>query len=158
MIRVRGPERRRSYRSNDGAAAVEFALVLSVLLLILLGILDFGRLLYVQQTIKAASREGARARVVTVGSDTAAVRNARAIAVATDSAGPARAMSMTSLAADPPALTFDPSVTPPATPTCTTGGSTTMTVSQPFRWLFVGPLIGRPLDETLTSSTTMRCE
>lgn len=157
MIRVRGPERRRSYRSNDGAAAVEFALVLSVLLLILLGILDFGRLLYVQQTIKAASREGARARVVTVGSETEAQRDTRAIGVATSAAGPARAMSMTSLAAISPALTFRTSANANAT-TCTNDGSTTMTVRQPFRWLFVGPLIGRPLDETLTSSTTMRCE
>lgn len=47
-----------------GVAAVEFALILPVLVLILFGIIEFGLLLYDQQVITNASREGARAGVV----------------------------------------------------------------------------------------------
>lgn len=43
-----------------GSAAVEFALVLPLLLLLIFGIIDFGRALNVQITLSAAAREGAR--------------------------------------------------------------------------------------------------
>jgi Flp pilus assembly protein TadG len=43
-----------------GAAAVEFALLLPVLLLIIFGIIDFGRALNAQVTLTQAAREGAR--------------------------------------------------------------------------------------------------
>lgn len=46
---------------DRGAAAVEFAIVLPVLLIILLAVVDFGRLFFVQVSLNAASREGARA-------------------------------------------------------------------------------------------------
>lgn len=49
---------------QQGAAAVEFALVLPVLLLILLGIVDFSLALYDKAVITNASREGARAGIV----------------------------------------------------------------------------------------------
>lgn len=45
---------------DRGAAAVEFALVLPLLLLILCGIIDFGRALNAQITLTQAAREGAR--------------------------------------------------------------------------------------------------
>src|SRR5687767_3509461 len=48
------PNRRRA------AAAVEFAVVVPVLLLFLLGIIEYGRLLMVAQITTNASREGAR--------------------------------------------------------------------------------------------------
>jgi len=43
-----------------GAAAVEFALLLPVLLLLVFGIIDFGRALNAQITLTQAAREGAR--------------------------------------------------------------------------------------------------
>jgi Flp pilus assembly protein TadG len=46
--------------SDRGAAAVEFALLLPVLLLIVFGIIDFGRALNAQVTITQAAREGSR--------------------------------------------------------------------------------------------------
>lgn len=46
---------------DDGAAAVEFAIVLPLLLLILFGIIDFGRAYNQQLVITEAAREGARA-------------------------------------------------------------------------------------------------
>ena len=50
--------------NNKGAAAVEFALVLIPLLIIVFGIIEFGLLMYNQQIITNASREGARAGIV----------------------------------------------------------------------------------------------
>jgi Flp pilus assembly protein TadG len=53
--------RRLSGTARDrGAAAVEFALLLPVVLLIVFGIIDFGRALNAQITITQAAREGAR--------------------------------------------------------------------------------------------------
>jgi Flp pilus assembly protein TadG len=52
-------------RSGDnardrGAAAVEFALLLPVVLLMVFGVIDFGRALNAQITLTQAAREGAR--------------------------------------------------------------------------------------------------
>lgn len=55
---------------DRGAAAVELALVLPVLLLLLFGIIDFGRMLNAQITLTEATREGARA--ASLGFDAAA--------------------------------------------------------------------------------------
>jgi len=47
-----------------GAAVVEFAVVAPVLLLLLLGMIECGRMIMVQQTITTAAREGARSAIV----------------------------------------------------------------------------------------------
>ncbi len=46
--------------NRTGAAAIEFALVLVVLVPFLLGVWEIGRLVNVQQTIHSSAREGAR--------------------------------------------------------------------------------------------------
>jgi hypothetical protein len=49
-------------RRNDcGSAAVELALVLPLMLLVVFGVIDFGRMLNTQITLTEAAREGARA-------------------------------------------------------------------------------------------------
>jgi Flp pilus assembly protein TadG len=48
-------------RSERGAAAVEFALILPVFLLIVLGTIDFGYFFFVSEIVGNAAREGARA-------------------------------------------------------------------------------------------------
>jgi Flp pilus assembly protein TadG len=48
------------HRRDRGAAAVEFALLLPLLLLLVFGIIDFGRALNAQITLTQAAREGAR--------------------------------------------------------------------------------------------------
>lgn len=50
--------------NQSGAAAIEFALVLPVLVLILFGIIEFSIMLYDKAMITNASREGARAGIV----------------------------------------------------------------------------------------------
>lgn len=52
---------RYSQRRERGAAAVEMAIVLPMLLLVLGGIVDLGRALYGQVILTNAAREGARA-------------------------------------------------------------------------------------------------
>ena len=51
-------------RSESGASAVEFALLLPVLMMILFGIIEFGLALYRQAILTNASREGARLGIV----------------------------------------------------------------------------------------------
>jgi TadE-like protein len=47
-------------RSRRGASAVEFAIVAPVFLILLFGIIEFGRVMMVQQILVNASRAGAR--------------------------------------------------------------------------------------------------
>lgn len=58
-----GPTARRA-RSRRGAAAVEFAVVAPVFFLVVLGIIEFGRMVMAQQVITNAAREGARVAVL----------------------------------------------------------------------------------------------
>ena len=53
-------------RGEDGAAAVEFALVSTLLVTLLLGIIAFGFALFQQQSALHAAREGARLAAVGV--------------------------------------------------------------------------------------------
>ena len=56
---------RRSLRKDQsGAAAVEFAMVLPLLVMLMTGILDFGFLFFVQHNMVSAARESARALAV----------------------------------------------------------------------------------------------
>jgi Flp pilus assembly protein TadG len=55
----------RSYRKKRrGASAVEFAVVAPVFLLLVFGMIEYGRMVMVQQVITNASREGARKAVL----------------------------------------------------------------------------------------------
>jgi Flp pilus assembly protein TadG len=47
-------------RSEKGQAAVEFALVLPILLMLIFGIIDFGRILYTKNALTSLSQESAR--------------------------------------------------------------------------------------------------
>lgn len=51
-------------RKRHGASAVEFAVVLPIFIIFLLGILEFGRIIMVQQVVVNAAREGCRRAIV----------------------------------------------------------------------------------------------
>lgn len=51
---------RRAHRRDDGASAVEFALVIPVLIIVVFGVIAFGIVLAQQQALSNAAREGAR--------------------------------------------------------------------------------------------------
>ncbi|HET8614524.1 MAG TPA: TadE/TadG family type IV pilus assembly protein [Actinomycetales bacterium] len=67
---LRRVHRSRGTDPHAGAVAVEFALVLPVLLMLVFGIIDFGRAYNAKISLTQAAREGARARAL--GADTAA--------------------------------------------------------------------------------------
>lgn len=54
---------RHSWRKADGTAAIEFGLILPVLLVVLVGIIDYGHIHFTRLTMANAAREGARVGV-----------------------------------------------------------------------------------------------
>jgi Flp pilus assembly protein TadG len=63
-----------SRASERGAVAVEFAILAPVLVMLLLGIMEFGRAYNAQASLSAAAREGVR--VMAISNDQAAARTA----------------------------------------------------------------------------------
>jgi Flp pilus assembly protein TadG len=64
MRQIRPGKRHLQQNSEGGAAAVEFALVIPVLLLVLCGIFDFGNLYFQLDVVNSAARQGARLAAV----------------------------------------------------------------------------------------------
>jgi len=65
---------RREARKEDGAAAVEFALIVGLLAILVFGLLEYGLAFWQVQNLRAATREGAREAAV--GGDSAAIETA----------------------------------------------------------------------------------
>jgi Flp pilus assembly protein TadG len=131
----------RLYRRNRRAtAAVEFAIVAPVFLLLVFGMIEYGRMVMVQQIITNASREGARTAVLD-GATTASVETAVNNYLSSGSISGAT-------------VTVSPN--PPSS--AQYGDPVTVTVSVPFSqvsWLPSPMYLG---GKTLTSSTVMRRE
>ena len=60
---------RSKLRQENGAAAVEFAIVVSVLVMLVFGVLEFGLGFWQVQNLRAATREGARVAAVRGSTD-----------------------------------------------------------------------------------------
>lgn len=120
-------------RGDRGAAAVEFALVLPILVLLIFGIVDFGRLLRAQITITEAAREAARASAL-VSDAAATTRSDDVTAGLDDTAG-----SPTTTVTDSCKTTSDPS------------DDTSVTVTYQFSFITPVFLVG---DGTLEISAT----
>ena len=127
-------------RTERGASAVEFAIVLPVLFLIIAGIVDFGRMYFYQIQLANAAREGARAAAVgTLTQDEIKTR-------ATQSAGGIPVAD----------LSF------PGMVTCGTGNAS-VTVKASFEWLVMGPAISMiggswsNSPNSLQSTAVMKC-
>lgn len=91
----------RSFRIQRGAAAVEFAVVAPVFMLLIFGMIEYGRMVMVQQVLTNASREGAR-QAILEGATESGVRQ-----VVKDYVGPAQIpvtdADITFMVGDPPA-------------------------------------------------------
>jgi Flp pilus assembly protein TadG len=123
-----------------GAAVVEFAIVAPVLLLLLLGMIECGRMIMVQQSITTAAREGARTAIVEGTSASSATASVQSFLSGTG----IRGATVT--------------VGPNKTGSVPHGQPITVTVSVPFSevsWLPHPFFFGR---KTLTSTATMRRE
>jgi Flp pilus assembly protein TadG len=64
---------RKRLRQERGASAVEFAFIVPLLIVLVLGIAEFGRAFQVQGTLSAAAREGVR--MMALQNDPAAARS-----------------------------------------------------------------------------------
>ena len=124
------------FRSDTGAAAVEFAIVIVPLLFILMGIIDFGRIYNQQLSIAAAAREGVR--VMAVSKDPAAARAATKDA----------ALGLS------PVLSDAQIVISPAS--CSVGATVTVTVTYPLTSL-TGMFSGLLDGNSITEEGVMRC-
>lgn len=130
----------RRFRSDSGAAAVEFALVVPILITLVLGIVEFGRAYNVQNAVSAAAREGAR--VMAIKKDATA---ARAAAKGGGVFSPAIADAEICISiSDAPGCSAT---------TCPSGSTVTLTISYPLEYM-TGLFPGTP---TLTGTGVMRC-
>jgi Flp pilus assembly protein TadG len=59
--------------TRSGVAAVEFALVAPIFFLLVFGLIEFGRMMMVQQSLTNAAREGSRVAILPTTKDGAAV-------------------------------------------------------------------------------------
>jgi len=130
-------EAMRRRRRERGAAAVEFALVMPLLLTLVLGIAEFARAYNTQTTVSAAAREGVRVM---------ALQNSVSAAKASTKGAAAPAVILTD--GD---ITVAPSCPPPGT-----NPSATTTVTVRYTMPFITSYFGlAPLN--LTGTGVMRC-
>ena len=120
-----------------GAAAVEFAFIVPLLIMLVLGIVEFGHAFQVQGTLSAAAREGAR--VMALESDPAAAR---------------AAVQDAAQSLDPAITAGQITVTPSSCPS-TGGGSTNVRVTIDYPMPFLTGFFGATVD--LTGTGVMRC-
>lgn len=73
-MRLYNNEKLSKIRSTGANALVEFALVLPILLLVLFGITELGRMIMTTNVLNTASREGARLAAVSAISDSLSVQ------------------------------------------------------------------------------------
>lgn len=78
----------RGRRGDRGAASVEFALVLPILMLLIFGVISFGMMLAFRQAVSQSAAEGARAAAVAMPGTSDAQRIADATAAINDSLSP----------------------------------------------------------------------
>ena len=137
-------------RSEKGAALIEAAITVPIILLICVGIFEFGRAYQTMQVLTNAAREGARMAVITTSTDEAITARVRAYMEAGSLSNHATA-----------AVTIQRSV---AMTGADTGSS--IVIDYPFQFMVLNPVVrliapadtktGAPI--TMKSSALMRNE
>lgn len=131
-------------KAQVGAAAVEFALIFSIFLVLVFAIVEFGAILFNKAVITNASREAARAGVVlrTPKLTTGEVENiARRYCGQAAGTGPGGWGAPANLIGFSTSNVFDVTVTG-AGATGSFGTPLEVTVEYRYNWLVLGPLIG----------------
>ena len=125
-------------KKEKGQATVEMALVMPIIILLLFGIMEFGRIFNAYLIVTTASREGARAGVV--GAADAAIRSA-----VTTTAGTLDTVAMSVYIT-------------PSSSLRTRGASLTVSIEYPIRVFtpVINSITGDPF--VVRSQTTMRVE
>jgi Flp pilus assembly protein TadG len=131
-------------RGQEGAAAVEFAIVLPILMLLLAGFFDFGWLFYWQHSVTNASRAGVRYAVQAklVGGVSTPYTDAQITALVRNNFG------------------TDLGVTVDRTGGTNPGAPRSVTVTKTMQWFFLSFLqnLGVNLPTTIHNKTTMTVE
>ena len=130
---MKGFSSRHDRRTGRGQALVEFALVITILFFVLMGVFDLGRGIYAFNVVASAAREGARYGIVKP----------------TDTTGISNRAKANTTALDPSQITVTSSCNPNSDP----GSSVTVTVTYGFQpvTLFFSRL-------NLTGKSTMTIE
>jgi Flp pilus assembly protein TadG len=134
---MRKPVRVNPLRDQRGASAVEFAFIVPLLIVLVLGIVEFGHAFQVQGTLSAAAREGVRAM---------ALRNDPA---------DARAVVRDAAASLNPDVTDLQITIAPESCEQTSAGNETVTVTIEYPKPLLTGFFGASLD--LTGTGVMRC-
>lgn len=142
----------RGGRGQEGAAAVEFALILPILVFLVLGGMDIGHRFYMQNLITNASREGARYAAKYTGT----------------TAAPTSAAISNYVKLPPPGLNYDAFNLPDLDVSTTYAGTfpdkiATVTVTAVKHWWVLGAFrfysfLGFTNPQTLTAATAMNVE
>ncbi|CCG02921.1 TadE/TadG family type IV pilus assembly protein [Blastococcus saxobsidens] len=124
-------------RDERGASAVEFGLIVPLLIVLVIGIAEFGHAFQVQGTLSAAAREGARAM---------ALQNDQTLA---------RAAVMDATSTLNPAIAPDQIVVTPASCPAIGGSSQNVRITITYPMPFLTGFFGAGID--LTGTGVMRC-
>ena len=139
-------------KKERGAALIEMALTLPLLLLLSIGIFEFGRAFQHWQILTNASREGARIATLPGVTDDAVTTRVRSYL---------EAGSLTGFASNLVTIARDGEISIGAT----TASASTVTINYPFEFIVLQPIaqmvvggsdVGAPI--TMTVSATMRNE
>jgi len=144
---------KRGLRAENGAIAVEFALILPIVMLLVFGILDFGHYWYIGHMMSDASREGARYGTRFTGKLPGALSPSISNHVLVTNGYAGRLPSEPSPTVTPtgPAMTANVSNL--------AGKDLVVTVTATKTWWVLGSLIpGFDSSKLLTVATTMTCE
>lgn len=141
--KIRRPHIRRSSfaKNQSGAVAVEFALVLPIFLVLVLGIFEFGRAFNIQISLSEAAREAARYAAIHQSDSTYSVGDAQAAAVAAA-----------------PTVDLDPgdiSITSSGTSPCNV--EVNISYNTPWMTGFPGLVPGMPAELDISGTGVMRC-
>ncbi|MEP0844532.1 MAG: pilus assembly protein [Phycisphaerae bacterium] len=130
---------RRGGYARRGAAVVEMAVVTPLLLMIMFGIIEFGWVFMIQETITNAAREAARVGALQASTQSDVENRFM------------QAMAPTGIAVSPGMLTY--------TPASTNNPTVTVSVKIPYSQVsLLGQYLGINIDKNIGSSCTMRKE
>jgi len=141
---------RQRLTGSEGQAIVEFALVMPLLLLLIIGVVEFGRAWNIKQVITDAAREGARIAVIyepTMTFDSVYNTTARAMARGGVAPPPANGATITITGWNDGG-----------------GQPATVAIAVPYNFVFFGPMYNLFFNQskthtmTLNTSFTMRNE
>lgn len=133
---------------EDGAALVEFALVVTLLLTLVIGTITYGLILGLHQSVTHAASAAARSAVVVPGEDAAVV--SRAETVATE--------QLSWLGSKADVLTVEVP-TPTPCPGVPSARCVTVTVRYPYQeHPLIPSFLGLPVPEQIASTATLELE